>query len=208
MLNSNLILLVIFLGCAGALATAGIWNNLIKLFNIIFAGLLAVNYFEPAAAFLEGQFPDATYVVDFAALWLVFALSMAILTVATDSISKVKVRFPQKIDLGVGGFLGCWVAWILICFTSMTLHTAPLALHFLNFQPEPSSRMFYGLSPDRTWLGFMHKESQGALSRNVAFKDPSGKLTYGVVFDPEGSFILKYGERRARYEKVLSTFGK
>jgi hypothetical protein len=205
-MHINYVLLLIFLGCAAALATGGIWNNLIKLFNITIAALLAVNYWEPAATWLEGQASSLTYLLDFVALWAIFGLSMLLFTVATDALSKVKVRFPRKIDQGVGIFLGCWVAWILLCFTSMTLHTAPLARHFLGFQPEPSSKLLYGLAPDRVWLSFVHKESQGALSRSVAFKQPNGQLTYGVrTFDPDGGFVLKYGERRARYEKELST---
>ena len=47
----------------------------------------------------------------------------------------------------------------------MTLHTAPLARHFLGgaFQREPDSKMFFGLAPDRVWLAWVHRESKGVL---------------------------------------------
>jgi hypothetical protein len=81
----------------------------------------------------------------------------------------------------------------------MTLHTAPLAASFLGggFQPQPNSKMLMGSAPDRKWLAWVHRESQGPYSR-----------LYDVnPFDPHGEFIVKYHDRRAQFEKQL-TFAK
>ena len=61
--------------------------------------------------------------------------------------------------------------------------------------------MLFGFAPDHTWLGFVQKESQGALADGRRFKGPDGTMTDGNKFDPEGKFILKYSERRGRFEK-------
>ena len=185
----NLLLLVIFFCCIGFTIQNGTWGNAVMLINVVTAALIAVNYFEPLADYLQGLQPSYTYLYDFLAFWAVFALAAGILRALTDKLSKVKVKFRKPFDQIGGIFFGAWIGWVMVCFTLMTLHTAPLARNFLQqaFQPEPTSKMFFGLAPDRQWLGFTQKSSNGAFSR-------------GQPFDPYGEYILKYGERRARFE--------
>lgn len=195
-MGTNIILFLIFVSVFASVMTQGFWSNTINLINVITAGLIATNYFEPVADYLDKQFPAWTYIWDFTALWLLFAFSMVFLRAATDAISKVQVRFFLPVEK-VGGYLmAVWVSWLVMSFATMTLHTAPLARNFLwdSFQQDPDHRMFFGLQPDRVWLGWVHKQSQGALSRfsNVA------------PFDANGAFIAKYSNRRGEFENQLS----
>jgi hypothetical protein len=191
------VLVVIFALCVGFLLAGGLWSNALTLFSVIFAALLATSYWEPLADWLEHQWRESKYLCDFAAIWLIFALSFSLLRAVTDAISKVKVRFKRPVDVAGAIFFACWVGWIMVCFTSMTLHTAPLAQNFLSAFPNPQQKMFFGLAPDRMWLGFAQKASNDALSCSP----PN-------TFDPQGDFIFKYSQRRADYEKMLDTFGK
>ena len=50
---------------------SGLWSNTITLVNVLTAGLLATNYFEPLADFFEGRNSSFTYVWDFLAIWLI-----------------------------------------------------------------------------------------------------------------------------------------
>lgn len=202
-MNVDILLLVLFLVVAGSLAMAGLWSNLLTLVNVIFAGLLAVSCYEPLAKWLDGQMASLTYIWDFVALWLIFAAAMGLSRAVTDAVSPVKVKFKRPVDQAGGILLACWVAWVVVCFTTLTLHTAPLSRNFLGFQPEPSSRMFFGLAPDHRWLGFVQKESTGALARTATLKFPDGHQETGPnKFDPQGEFVLKYSERRSKFEKL------
>ena len=185
----TLLLLAIFLCCIGFTIQNGLWGNAILLINVVTGALIAVNFFEPLADYLQSLEKTYTYLFDFLAMWLVFAVATGILRAFTDKLSTVKVKFRKPFDQIGGIVLGAWVGWVMVCFTLMSLHTAPLARKFMQeaFQPEPESRMFFGLAPDRQWLGFSQKMSQGAFSR-------------GETFDEFGEYILKYGERRARFE--------
>ena len=49
----TLLLLLIFVGCIAALYTDGMWSNAIGLINVVTAALLATNFWEPAADWLE-----------------------------------------------------------------------------------------------------------------------------------------------------------
>ncbi len=197
-----IVLLVIFVACFASLMNSGLWSNLIMLVNVITAGLLAMNYFEPVAEFLDKQAPAATYIWDFFSLWLVFGVAMVALRAVTDFASKVRVKFFPPVEKAGGILMAIWVSWIIVCFSTATLHTAPLARNFLggSFQPEPDSKMLFGLAPDRVWLGWVHRESKGALRR----------LGTMAPFDARGDFILRYAERRAEFEgqKSLLKSGK
>jgi Colicin V production protein len=192
----SILLLLIFLAVFASLATQGLWSNTITLVNVITSALMATNYFEPVANFLDDQEPSLTYVWDLFAIWLIFGITMVVLRAATDYMSKIKVRFITPVEKAGGYLMAAWVGWIVLCFTTMTLHTAPLARNFLGgaFQKQPDSKMLFGLAPDRVWLAWVHRESQGALSR----------FSRVAPFDPQGDFIVRYSNRRGEFDRQLS----
>jgi len=194
----NLLLLLILLACVGLLANNGLWSNALTFFNVMTAALLASTYWEPVADWIDKQAETYTYLWDFLAMWAVFAIAMIVFRSATDLLSQVKVRFKKPVDQVGGIFFALWTGWVLVCFTTMSLHTAPLGRTFLggSFQPTPEARMFFSLAPDRRWLGFIHKMSLGPLRRGGQ---------YSHEFDENGDFLWKYGERRGAFEKELET---
>lgn len=183
---------VILFASLAMLLTEGLWSNTIRLFNVITAALLATSLWEPLANWLDGQMPSFTYLVDFLALWLVFCVAYGVMRAVTSQLSKIKVRFKKPLNEVGGPIMAIWVGWVLVCFLSMTLHTAPLAQDALAFSPDPKKASFVLFSPDHQWLGFAHQVSNGSLSR-------------GNQFDPDGEFIYKYGQRRANFEAEPGT---
>lgn len=187
---------IVFVAVFASIMLNGMWSNTITLVNFMLAGLIATNYFEPFADYLDRNVPSFTYAWDFIAIWILFGLVMIILRAATDYLSQVKVRFFLPVEKVGGIVMAVWVAWLAVCFTAATLHTAPLARHFLggDFQPAPDSKMFFGLAPDRMWLAWMYKESGGALSRFGGARP----------FDRKGEYIVKYSNRRGEFENQLT----
>lgn len=57
----NLMLSVVFFACFASVVAGGLWNNALLLVNVIFSALLAMNYYEPLAGWLEEQLSDYTY---------------------------------------------------------------------------------------------------------------------------------------------------
>jgi hypothetical protein len=189
---ANIVLIVVFFACFAFLFNGGLWSNTLTLVNVVTAALFATNYFEPLANWFDLQEPSGHYFYDFLALWILFAVAFTVMRVLTDFVSKVRVRFFLPVEKAGGILMAIWVSWILMCFTTVTLHTAPLSRNFMGFQAEPNTKMLFGLGPDRVWLGWVHRESAGSLSR------------FGgtVPFDRNGDFILRYGERREEFEDL------
>jgi hypothetical protein len=185
----NLCLVIIFLVCLLMSLASGLWGNLIMVFNVILAALIATNYFEPLAGWLDGQMRSYTFLLDFISMWLIFSLAVIILRAITDTLSRVKVRFKKPVELVGGLVCGGIVGWLMVCFTLFSLHTAPLGETFLRGGFNPGTNMFFGTAPDRLWGRFAASQS-----------DPeSGPLTAGEEF---GLFryLSFYKQRRAEFE--------
>ena len=179
------LMFLILLACVAMCYAEGMWSNAVRLINIITAGLLAMNFFEPLARMLTGWQPAYTYLWDFLSLWALFVVFMLIFRILTDQLSHVKVKFLKLADRIGSGVLALWIGWVMVMFTMTTLHTAPLAKNFMfeGFQPE--ERMFMGFGPDRWWLGFTQKMSLGGVlpfghARGVAARDIRVRSPRGV----------------------------
>jgi hypothetical protein len=193
----TVLLIIVFLACLGFLIRDGLWTNTIRLISVVTAALLATNYFEWVAGIMQSINSTYEYFWDTIALWGLFALFYTVFRLATDQLSRFKVRFPIIVDKIGGPLMAVWVGWVMVCFTTMSLHVAPLARNPLNGGFTPEQKMFYSTAPDRLWLGFMQRMSLGPFS-------PMGG---GQGFDPQGEFMLKYAQRRANLEENANKTG-
>jgi len=196
--------LIIFIVVA-MLFPEGLWSNTIILINVVFSTLLATNYFEPLAGFLDEKVPSSTYIWDFIALWLLFLLIYGLLSTITQAISHHRVRFKMPVEMGGRVAMAMLVAAVICGFFNMTMHTAPLVRNAVKggFQEQPMSANFFGLAPDRIWLGFVQSRSRGPLS----IGDPSGP-DGKREFDPNSEFVIKYGQRRKDLEEQMKRTGR
>jgi len=193
-----IVLVLIFVAAIAMLGLEGLWGNAIALVNVVTAALVATNFWEPLSAWFLSKEPRGVYLWDFVSIWGIFIVTVVVMRLATDFLSRHRVRFPKLLDM-IGGYIfAAWVGWVLICFTTFTLHTAPMARDFLSGGFKPESVMFFGLGPDRQWMGFMQKMSQGSFSRGVDAAELEAH-----VFDPKGEFMVKYASRRKLFEKNI-----
>jgi hypothetical protein len=193
------LLFVIFVAVVASLYTEGMWGNAIRLVDVVTSALIATNYFEPMANWVEGMasmLKTYTYAMDFLCLWGLFAVSMIVLRGITDTVCKVKVRFLKIADQIGSVAFACLVAWVVVSFATFTLHTAPLSKNFLFGGFQSQSRMMLGLAPDRAWMSFARSVSKGAFARSPV-----------TAFDPQGQFASEYEARRSTIEGHVKSAG-
>ncbi|MGA2616617.1 MAG: hypothetical protein ABSF26_03345 [Thermoguttaceae bacterium] len=192
-----LLLLMVFALCVGFLWAQGLWSNIILLVHVITAALLAMNFYEPLARWLTEKMPSYIVMWDYLALWGLFGGLLLVGRELTDRLSRVNVRFLQIVERPGSILMSAWIGWVMVGFTAVTLHTAPLARNFIFGGFQPDSAMFFGvLHPDRQWLAFTRRMSQGAYCR-----------TEGDVFDPKSEFIARQTERRAWFQGYVRDTG-
>ena len=190
------ILFGVWIVCIAMLWNEGMWSNCLTLINVLLSAMLAMNYFEPAADALDDAMPSYTFVWDYLAIWLIFALSFIILRALTDALSKTRVKFIMPIEQAGRVISVIAIGWIMVCLTLTSLHTAPLARTAVRggFQVEPMSNNFMGMAPDRMFLGFMQHRSKHVLPNNPP-----------TPFDESGTYIYKYGGRRQLFSEQEAT---
>jgi hypothetical protein len=201
-----LLCLLVLATCIGFLFRDGLWSNALGLVNVVFAGLLAMNFHEWLANYMMNYADDVhSYVsfLDFLALWTCFVVFAIVFRAATDAISRVRVRFLKIVDLWGGVALSLCIGWVMVGFTLASLHTAPLAQYPLFGSFQPQSNMFFGmLAPDREWLGFTKYESEGPFRRSV-----DDAHVEQCFFPPnkvdDRNFITKHLERRQHIENYI-----
>jgi hypothetical protein len=183
----SLILLGLFVAVSFAVWREGPWSGLIMLLNLLLAASLATAWYPWVVARIEPQLASYTYLLDFLVLQGLFCLLLLFLREVTDRLSRTRVRFRRPVELVAGPLVAVLTAWVMVCFTAASLHTAPVPRDFI--QPTPEARMFFGLAPDRRWLAWMRGSStNGPFARSQS------------PFDPQADFILRYADRRRALE--------
>ncbi len=209
--------LVVFATCLALLYQDGLWGNAIRLINVVTAALLATNYFEPVAGWLEGMEPTYSYLWDFLALWGLFAVFSVIFRAATDTISRVKVRFLKLADQIGSVLCSAWIGWVMVSFTAFSLHVAPLGREFLGGAFVPEERVARS-GAELYWLGFMQRVSRGQFSRRLSEREVAADAYASqqenrpgeedlAVFDRTGELLPKYATRRARLQSHVEDTG-
>jgi len=189
----SLTLLAVLLGVFALLFREGLWGNTIALLNVTLAGLLATSYFEPLAGFLDDILPSMRIYFDLLAMTLIFAAAYATLRFVAAMLSQYRVRFHPVLDNAGSAILALATGWVTMCVVAFSMHMAPLSRVYMFGSFDPEKPAFFGVAPDRLWLGFAQSQSMGPLSA-------------GAEFDPKGEYLLKYNSRRAWFETTSSMF--
>jgi hypothetical protein len=189
----NVLLLLVFVAVVIVLTREGLWSGLVMLLNILAAATVSTAWYERVAALIDERLPSYSYLIDFLALWGLFAAVLLVMRLVTDRVSRTKVKFLRQVEMAGAPLVAAVAGWIMVCFAAASLHTAPVPRSVV--QAEPDSRaMFFGLAPDRKWLAW------------VRFATKDGPFAYApgsaVVFDNEADFILRYGDRRLKLEQA------
>ncbi len=198
----DIILLLIVLVITWLVAGEGAWGAALSLLCVIFAGLLAMNFFEPLAVILYKIGKDRA---DFVALLGLFIFFVFILRLAADKIMKTYVFMHGWVnDIGRWG-LAAATGYVTMAILLTSLHTAVLPRNFIGFTPERAN-IFDSAAPDRQWLGFTQYVSekvfrQGGVAKifdGPVFKVGGSKPEEQMRNDIWPSFPIRYATRRGQ----------
>jgi len=184
----SLALLGLFVAVTFALWREGLWSSAVMLLNTLAAATFATAWYETGVAFLlKWGMSSYDYLLDFICIWGLFAILLLALREISDRVSRTKVRFRKPVEMFGCPIVAAATAWIVVCFTAATLHTAAVPRDLIQATPE--ARMFFGLSPDRRWLQWV---------RGSTLHGPFGRPDH--AFDEQADFIVRYATRRKQLE--------
>lgn len=94
-------------------------------------------------------------------------------------------------------FFGALTGYVTMAILLTALHTAPLPREFMGFKPERSN--FFGMAPDRQWLGFVQYVTEKPFAR-IMFQDPSSKELVAHAFDGKYEVL---GDKSSPYPNTI-----
>src|SRR5437764_6425268 len=118
----DLLICVIILGMTYALASEGLWGAALMFFNVLFAGIIAFNFYEPLAALLAANVSFISGFADTLCLMAIFIVALVILRLTTETIAPSMVRFPPPVY-----HLGRW--FFGLAGSAVTMAILLLAFH-------------------------------------------------------------------------------
>ncbi len=203
--------ILVMLGVAYAYLREGLLTAFAMLINVLIAGTVAFNFFEPLASMMEPTLSNTFFggYEDMVCLIGLFAITLGILRTIVNTISASMVQYPASLQRPGGAVVGLAVGYLTAGFLVCALQTLPWHQNFMSFDwevkstPEPIRRF---LPPDRVWLAMMHRAGAYAFCSE---EDPKGKESNSLydkykTFDPEGLYELNYARYR-RYNDQGAT---
>ncbi len=194
---SNMILTIILIAISGAFIGFALrdsaWGAFIRFWNMLFSGVLATNFFEPAARFLENNIGSGlTYFYDFIAFWGVFVVAMVILHSLTAVLSRVNVKFNVYVDRTFAVLLGLSCGGIFNTLLLFSLHFAPLGPSPFGMSLVSDAGNPLGLR----WALWANWMSTGALSRSVSAEEAANYGANVASFPGKNNIFQVYQKRQ------------
>ena len=194
------LLLIILAVVTYMVAGEGAWGAAVTCISVILAGLLAMNFFEPICNSLLGSDYYWQARLDLVVLVGLFAAAVAGLRTGADYLSPVYIGVHRMVHEGARWGCGLLTGYVTMAFLLTALHTAALDREFIGFKAERAN--FFGISPDRQWLGFTQWTTERVFCKSPAriFDGPV------IVLGEPGavpnkvwpSFPIRYATRRER----------
>ncbi len=133
-------------------ASEGLWGAAHTFLCVLLSGLLAMNLFEPVAGLLDGILGGYKSYSDIIALVGLFTAFVFGLRLGAEQLSQTFIQLPSAVDQAGRWVFAALAGYVTMAVLLTALHTAPLPREFLGFKPERAN--FFGMAPDRQWLGF------------------------------------------------------
>ncbi|MGY8767016.1 MAG: hypothetical protein ACKVH8_01130 [Pirellulales bacterium] len=103
------------------------WTNILSCFNIVLASTLAISYAGVLSHKLIGSWATGYYFAEFLCIWLIFIIAFIVLRTITGMLSKVPVRFGEKLD-PIANWVGtAAVSLVMYSWVCFSLFAAPIA---------------------------------------------------------------------------------
>lgn len=176
-----------------AFMVEGLFGAFTMFVNVIIAGLVAFNFWESLANYLEPNFFDTVLqgYEDALCLTGVFWLTLVLLRVATNQFAPAEIDVHPAAQRGGGALFGMLTGYLVSGFLLCVFQTLPWQVRFLSFEPDyhPEQVTRSHIPSDRVWLALMNRAGRYGFSGDQD------------TFDPQGTFEMRY----ARYRRVDKT---
>jgi len=186
----TLLTILIMVGLAYLFLVQGLATAFTMFCNVILAGLIAFNFWEPLADLLDPLLSGSLFAgyEDTICLTGLFGVAFALLRVTTNTLSGAVIEFHPLAQRAGGAFFGLATGYLLSGFLVCVFQTLPWHESFWGYEPDWQTHQV-GLNnvipADRIWLSLMHRAGEVGFARS-----------HHSTFDPEATFVIRYSRFR------------
>ena len=181
-------------------ASEGLWGAAHTFLCVLLSGLLAMNFFEPVAGFLDGMLGGFKSYSDIIALVGLFAGFVFALRLGAEHLSQTYIQLPSAVDQAGRWLFAALAGYVTMAVLLTSLHTAPLPREFLGFKPERAN--FFGMAPDRQWLGFMQYVTEKPFGY-IKYVDPTVSKAEGRIANAFDGKYEVLGDKLSPYHNKI-----
>src|SRR5438105_4805759 len=124
--------ILIMLAGAYVYLTEGLFTASVMCANVLAAGLVAFNFWEPIAGWLGAQASGFEY-GDALCLVTLFCLTLGLLRLATNTMAPLQVEFHPALQSAGGAVFGLLTGYLVAGFMVCVFQTLPWHQQFMNF---------------------------------------------------------------------------
>jgi hypothetical protein len=152
---------VLMAGVACAFWRQGLLAAVTMCVNVVVAGLVAFNFWEPLADLLEPHLAGTALAgyEDGLCLVALFCLALGLLRLALYLLVPRPPAYPPALQRGGAVAFGLATGYLVAGFLLCVLQTLPWEEHFLSFDDpgRPAGALRQVLPADRAWLALMRR---------------------------------------------------
>jgi hypothetical protein len=193
--------ILIMLGVGYAYLREGVFTAFTMCCNVLIAGLVSFNFYEPLADLLDSSFESSFLhgYEDGLCMLALFCVTLGGLRTATNALANVQMSLPPLLQRGGGVLFGLLTGYLTVGFMLCALQTLPWHENFMFFDPsyENNVGLRRVLPPDRVWLAMMFRAGAYSFANE---QDPQAKTDtiYDrfYTFDKYGTFEYRYARYR------------
>jgi len=198
----NILCILITLGVGYAYLREGLFTAFTMCCNVLIAGLVAFNYWEPLADLLDSPFSSSFLhgYEDVLCLLALFCVTLAGLRTVTNVLANVELSLPPALHRGGGVVFGMLTGYLVAGFLLCAFQTMPWHENFMLFDPsyDSASSLRRVLPPDRVWLALMFRAGAFPFANeaDVNARDQESNYDKFYTFDKYGTFEYRYARYR------------
>jgi uncharacterized membrane protein required for colicin V production len=197
--------LLVIAGVALAQYRNGLFTSVAMTIQVMLAGLIAFELWEPVADELDTYLADGRLAgyEDCIALVGLFALSLFGMRLITNRLNKMMIDFNPIVQQVGGPAAGVVTGYLVSGFLVCVFQTLPVDENFMGFTPraEKESPLRRYMPADRVWLALMRRAGAYPLSWDEDNPNESENLKRYVTFDRDGTFEIRYARFRRHSDK-------
>jgi hypothetical protein len=198
--------MLVMLIVAWASFREGLFTSVATLVNVLLAGVVTYNFWEPLAgtldSTLQGSFLDGYQ--DFVMIGVLFAVVLGVLRMITNNLAYTIIEFSPTLQQFGGAGVGLLTGYLLSGFLICAFETLPWHRNFIDFEPKPLSTSSHQesdfrrvLPPDRVWLALMRHAGVYPFARGSDLTPAQQELVESPydrypTFDRAGTFEQRY----------------